>query len=85
MKALHTVSDEKLQCDNCGRIVDEGYFVEAESEIEWEKLERRFGKEPFPLFVCENCLYNEFSPLTTRIYYAGERLRVCEWNLKGDL
>jgi len=85
MRADHTVDFlEDGKCDICKSKIEEGYFIKADNDEEYEKLEKI--NPDGMLLICEECLYKTFSVETTRIYSCkGTRMRMCEGHLRGDL
>jgi hypothetical protein len=76
-------TNDVYSCDVCGKRVYEGFFINPETNKEWEILEKELGKEPEAVFVCERCLYEKFSP-ETKIYTHESRMFECEKNLRGE-
>ncbi|RLI18172.1 hypothetical protein DRO49_02595 [Candidatus Bathyarchaeota archaeon] len=77
---------QRLRCDHCGRLCEEGYLLTSEYDEERRRLEKALRREEDVFFICEDCLYKLMSPETTRIYScSGRRMRISECNLKGDI
>ena len=75
---------QRLSCDHCRKLCDEGYFLTPEDNEERSRLEEALAKQADVFFICEDCLYELMSHETTRIYScSGRRIRVCEKNLLG--
>lgn len=56
MKAILN-PDIPNRCGDCGKSVNEGYFLQAQNEEEYEWLEKKFPNEEGSPHVCETCMH----------------------------